>query len=412
MPGNCFYHHICQWCSQQETQFHMKMCSQCKLVSYCSVDHQKYDWVIHKRLCKAVDFIARKGCQSLFSFDGTTQETWNYHRTRFMCSVELFLKKKLEVFERQMILFPNVCNFCFKYNNSYNPCVDCYCVYYCCKEHSEEDSKEHCKSCKELKSCFDVDLFLKDGPISLSVLVPLNSKSVFPNNMKEYIEINYESQTINEKFLISEELSFVLTLIYILLKSGKNNLNTSSSITVHVIGAGERESEIDKLMEIFFHWLPQIKQIKMLLIGPECIVNPGNGCQTYKFKGKSSLLINKVNDKLYHEYITEPGFTPPCVVMAYNCGFSEFADELSTWNETIQCILSFKNVLFVTTSYNKKEAENDICRVVSNNVNTSSLDTIKCAERNPFRSLRPIRDWENRSQTFYVNNFISILNLQ
>ena len=49
---------------------HLKLCANCKLVSYCSVEHQKLDWDSHKKFCKAIKlYLETKSKQNIYETD-------------------------------------------------------------------------------------------------------------------------------------------------------------------------------------------------------------------------------------------------------------------------------------------------------------------------------------------------------
>ena len=56
----------CSYCSQTEVQLNQrfKKCSACKDAYYCSIEHQRADWKIHKVACQSIERIS-KGMQGL-----------------------------------------------------------------------------------------------------------------------------------------------------------------------------------------------------------------------------------------------------------------------------------------------------------------------------------------------------------
>ncbi|KAK9511053.1 hypothetical protein O3M35_005701 [Rhynocoris fuscipes] len=405
MPHYIFYHHICQWCYCSGD--FLKKCASCRLVSYCTSEHQKYDWKIHKYLCQTVTKLNNTMKISLFNFRGNTQKEWNEHRTKVMVFIELLLRRKLNVFERQMILFPNVCTVCYQYNTVFLPCINCRCNFYCCEEHMITNKAEHEENCKALKLCFDVDLFLIKCNRSSIRNIDCNSllKKTFPSSIDEFLE--GACKGILEKCLASEEISFIFSLLYGLIKCNKNELYNLNVFNVHILGCNEHENNILKFVEIFFHWFPQLNKVNLVMIGPDCDTSSNDVINNDYKNGKTSA-IKKIKN-LYHEYIKESDFEHPNIVVAFNCGFAEFNNSTQdTWGKTIDCLMKMDKVILVITSYTQVEAENDISRVINGSDKIEKLDVIINADKNPFRSLRPHRDWESHS-VFYLNNFISVL---
>ena len=107
-------------------------------------------------------------------------------------------------------------------------------------------------------------------------------------------------------------------------------------------------------------------------------------------------------------------FIAPNIIVSNYCGFSEFINSINdTWKETIKYIWNFNNILLAFTSYTKSEAITDLSLVME--TKPKEKDALKLKEiscRNPFKSLRPYRNWESfDSAVFYNNNYITLVQL-
>ena len=151
---NFFYHHVCHTCKIYLPT--INRCSACKLVSYCSLLHQKQNWTFHKHLCKYIQNILKEGnIRSIF--DSTVEKDWKLSRLSVICAIELKLRP-LKVFEKQMFLFPNVCPVCYFSNQDKKyTCRQCNYITYCSFEHQSQHLKRHTKECLPLKTCYEID---------------------------------------------------------------------------------------------------------------------------------------------------------------------------------------------------------------------------------------------------------------
>lgn len=60
---------ICDVCGSDAS---LKICARCKRVAYCSKEHQKQAWTLHKKKCKKLDMLVAKTCESK---TGSSSET-------------------------------------------------------------------------------------------------------------------------------------------------------------------------------------------------------------------------------------------------------------------------------------------------------------------------------------------------
>ena len=111
------------------------------------------------------------------------------------------------------------------------------------------------------------------------------------------------------------------------------------------------------------------------------------------------------------EYSQSADYLVPDVVCAFNCGFHEFAgsgNEQDTWTESLPHLTKHCKVPLIFTSYTKTEALKDLELVKKSRDN---LEVLVSGQRNPFRSHRPIRDYEcdDDCDVFYSNNYFSLM---
>lgn len=96
-----------------DTSKNLLQCSNCKLISYCSQEHQKADWKKHKSFCKAVNSILReKNISHLLDISGPIKNASkkSIQTTRLMMKAVLLvaMKRDLSPSEKEV-------NFEFKY---------------------------------------------------------------------------------------------------------------------------------------------------------------------------------------------------------------------------------------------------------------------------------------------------------
>ncbi|PSN41770.1 hypothetical protein C0J52_08859 [Blattella germanica] len=413
--------HVCKCTENGENQT-LKRCGGCKLVSYCSTNHQKIHWPIHRKLCKCIQsYLRAERAHNLFQDASkcTSYSEWCKLRTSLMLLIQLKLGIKLSQTEQQMFLMPRVCELCW------NPsqeclinCENCHCVSYCSIVHQEQDSERHKIICQELALCLSLDKYLLqagDVYTQLGVPIPVQSKcESLPADVelfvKTFVPVN-DFLKWNQHYkiaLISELLSCPLTLIYSLETLYMNMRN----LQIHVVGAGFLEFSYLKKWEVILHYIPELFGLNLVFIGPEveqdlegkCKVDLCEDCHRKHCELSLHYLCNT-----YHQFAISENYTRPDIIVAYNSGLHEFENsDNDSWGPSIPYLIKHEHVPLILTSYTREEAEKDIQRVMT--IKERKIKIILNCQENPFSSKRPYRDWDNETnKVFYQNKFISIV---
>lgn len=413
-----FYYSACHVC---KTDSETKLCSGCKLVSYCSKSHQSRDWQRHKDLCKCVQVIMKEWqVSNIFGLESKSVLEWRQVRLALICLVEERLCRLMRSDEKQMFFFPKVCKECFRADvtNTYS-CQNCKQSHYCSSEHMNDNIFKHLNYCSEMKSAFTVDkkCFLEQVNHSAFILElgPFYSKGIlekkdFPSDTMEFMK-KFCGFSNLDHILLSESVSAPLSVIYGIFSS----LVLPKSVyclNMHVIGANMYELNLIKYIEVIFHFIPTLKVLSVVVIGPDAedVFDEPTLCGLCSEK---KLHISKQKN-FYHELIESDTFVPPDIIVAFNCGFSEFQGTSNdTWKESIKSFLRLSNTMLLFTSYTEEEGLKDLARLKEFTSNRmKNFDCIIENSENPFKSLRPQRNWEeNEIPIFYFNNYISIVDI-
>uniref|UniRef100_A0A1B6M621 MYND-type domain-containing protein n=1 Tax=Graphocephala atropunctata TaxID=36148 RepID=A0A1B6M621_9HEMI len=407
---NIFYCTVCNVCkSLPKYPEAVKFCSGCRLIQYCSSHHQKIDWHDHKAFCKSIQHILKRtGANHVFqeAFEYTEKNSvrWNNLRMSVLDLVQLILKRPLTTSETQTVLFPPVCNYCYNYKpNQMFTCHSCNSVLYCCREHQTSDNK-HSGACESLALAFKIDTAQLSEQLPRLSIPMKNLKP--PNALFQDTETFLRQGNVslsNEEVLLSEQLSYSLTLAFAISKVGKVS---RKRITIHIVGADSMEALALNTFPFIFH-LTNLIHIQIIMIGPNF---PTDIPLPSEIEEKCSLFV--IRDNLYHEYVSSDTYVCPDVIVVYNCGFCEFKDvpEKDIWIRSLPFILDQKNCLVILTSYTAEESKEDLDRLCEANNCVNNYSVLLRNEANPFCSLYPLRNWEvGQEAVFYVNKYISVI---
>jgi len=389
----------------------MKFCSGCKLIQYCCQEHQKQDWPKHKDICKCVQKLMKNiKDEHVFSKASSlppdNQVAWNNFRVKLINCIYAYLNRPLTPVEMQMILYPPVCNYCHSYKCAEMfTCFKCSAVLYCCKEHQKQD-KKHKKVCELLGISCTVDkarYFTQNSLLELLHFTNLGfykNLKTLPDNMESLIKSVIAPPDV--KILLSEILSFSLTLIHVL----RNVLKFEGNFMImHIVGAEGIEQLAVQAIPILYHLFPKVICIHIILIGPG-VPDDDSIPLMYPI---DNIHLRSVN-MLYHEYVVSEKFFRPNLIATFNCGFCEFdtfpANDL--WKMTLPHLLTFKKCILIVTSYTEGESASDIQRLLANKPDGLECRAIVKCQKNPFLSLYPHRDWEN-NDLFFQNSYISVI---
>ena len=106
-----------------------------------------------------------------------------------------------------------------------------------------------------------------------------------------------------------------------------------------------------------------------------------------------------------------PAYVKPDIVCAFNCGFHEFSNETEkeTWKPAIPWLTRHVGVPLIFTSYTQTEAMRDYEIIQKSSEHDLKTDARQL--HNPFRSYRPVRDFEfdNDCDVFYNNQYFSVV---
>ena len=109
-------------------------------------------------------------------------------------------------------------------------------------------------------------------------------------------------------------------------------------------------------------------------------------------------------------------YTVPDVVCAFNCGFHEFQNdpEKEEWAPSLRLLVELPRVPLLFTSYTQNEAGMDLQSFKSQFTEDELAHKLKfyaSGVKNPFRSHRPVRDFEcdDNRDIFFANQYLTVV---
>jgi splicing suppressor protein 51 len=423
---NIFLTDVCHVCkSSASSSSSLKKCSNCKMISYCSKDHQKEHWVAHKDLCKAISKICTQNrMTNLFGKAvGISPDEYRYYRTHCINKCEKELGRELYLWEKEMICYPQVCHTCYEFDTQkLNTCQKCHHVSYCKLSHLKTD---HDIWCREFQVYRNITLYQCHHGIIQPSLPNRSLRQYAPltGDMKTFLS---NTKTASEKPLLLHRLNLValsdiatcpLTVLFSL-QQCNFHLKNINTLTIHLVGA-EMQFEVDTLQkwEMFLmHLIPSLNTLKVVFVGPELkteseliqTLGKKETCNRCNTDGR--VVLYEFWKTLYHKFVTSLDYQKPDLICAFNAGLYRLTDfeGKDTWSPTIKAMLQEPHTPVVVTEYTEKELPFDLQRI--QNI-VDSLEIITLPKRNPFASLKPSLNFlsEEIVPVIFKNFYITVL---
>jgi len=356
--------------------------------------------------------------------------SWTKFRVNAAKMCEILIGRPLAPFEKEVFLFPRACRVCrLAKNMGMKECEFCAGVAYCSEQCMEENIEKHKEAfCTELKYAMVCDNY--ESTISIAAPgIPEKVDNVFKpfEDMKKHLRFNpsikisadVDPAEMEFRFL-SDRLSGPLTILYGANKYGLSQgkrIENVTELTVHIVGSNVIEMLGIIKWEYIVHRLPKLKTLHLVFIGLELDMEETDGespdirsCYHCCEKGRTTKY--DIRRMSYENYSTKcPDYVQPDIVCAFNCGFHEFANspDKETWKPALPWLTRHTGVPLIFTSYTQTEALRDYELIRKSSEHDLMIDA--CQVRNPFRSYRPVRDFEfdNDCDVFYSNQYLSIV---
>ncbi|XP_076237773.1 uncharacterized protein LOC143181263 [Calliopsis andreniformis] len=420
-PRFVFVSSLCAVCLTKSRM----VCERCQMVSYCSVTHRVQGSYDHRDLCEALMEIRSLIARSLSEKSNEYLDAVQYriYRLRLLQIFESKIGRPLKLWEKEIVLYPRVCRICRCFRESPISCSHCAMEYFC-----ENHAIEHGKWCREfqvLQRC----LFLQYKHGCASPRIPNVREQVFVaspdldfDRLMHRIYRNslyYREMDCYTYAMLSHLCTIPLTALYSMQISCPD-WRSKTDWTIHILGAEFQFEGVNLRVweKLFLHFLPNLKRLRLILIGPELCLPTGvpakllskvQLCSHCKSTNKTITVLFRPG-KLYHECVRqEPKLALETdLICLYNPGLyreTGFAGE-DSWLKTIQefCKLTAPVVI---TSYTVDEIGWEINRVTS----VSDVKVLLEPRRNPFASVKPDRNFvsDDSNPLIYKNYYITIV---
>lgn len=348
-----FYPNECYICKVTEP---LKRCTRCNMIAYCSQEHEKKHFPIHKEICKIIATLMKDNKVSHIFQDlkGVDSRTWNQKRQQVLRHVNTLICRPLHKSERQFIIFPRVCYVCYDTRHSVlKNCPNCTWASFCNKHPS---SFHHDKLCSSIQSCHKLDVKINDDTydaVVAAVTATVNGTRVpdslkLPTSTKDFLEkfINTKDEIPEDVMLLASEYwSRPLTIFNGIQKL---NISVSSKMVFLIAGADFFEHGI-KSWELLHLFQNLIVLKVVILYQKESQKVQGKLCAKCCFKKKK--LIVRSFPGGYHTSRKEENDQKPNIVAFFNGEHPEndgdsyinWAMRLSEWSK-IPCPLVFTTV--------------------------------------------------------------------
>lgn len=184
------------------------------------------------------------------------------------------------------------------------------------------------------------------------------------------------------------------------------DLLTRKKLTVHFVGASQKELHCSMVFEELFHLLPALKTLQLVMVGPEYL-RGGSGttlgeemkmdccpkCTTSSRKRTMQMFAG-----MYHEFGALPTFTKPDLAVLFHSGRSQA--EVESWKPTTKFLVDMA-IPTVCTTYTAQEASEEVA-----DLHSLGANMIKDPDINTWRSLIHLPETlEGEEGSFYYCNY-------
>ncbi|KAF7290648.1 MYND-type domain-containing protein [Mycena indigotica] len=372
----------------------LSKCSGCKRVVYCSKTCQSQDWKEHKSICKKL--------AKVNAYDAAKGHTLSDLSQRFEYFIaEQEARARIDLtgspYQHPLVGMGVKCQVCFRTpfhdsEHTFSPCEDCklawWCSPKCRKLFKQYHSPDQCATLNTVRATDTVRIAyaLSRQSIRSMMLCTYNPQKrhtpiarlkgwddYFTDIMPEFDiharHVAAEFTAVHPdairavKLLAIESASIALTLLAALEKTIPDvGYRSRTTLCIHIIGAGSRETLCQGIMEEIMHYLPNLRTLTVAYVGPALPPNADDSdtrnvvCESCIPLGRRRFAIRR--HMLYHDFVQSETYKshPPDLVAGFNTGMGEVESDL--WKPSIQYILD-SNIPAVFTSYSRWEGLND-----------------------------------------------------
>lgn len=410
-PRRVFVNNLCSICMLPSKL----LCENCKMVTYCSDQHKSEDTRKHEEFCK---FLSEVCTESFPIAKHLRPDQYREFRVQLIGIMENAIKRRLELWEREVLLYPRICNECWNFSDQLHLCSTCN-VDLCCR-HLEE---EHNKWCNDL-SVFNKILALQQKHGYVNPQLPRSLESdccILPKNFDSLLRRLYDNSNYYKDMdcytysTLTQMTTNPLTVLFAL-QNSIPNWRIIDSLVIHIVGA-EFQFECSSLQvweRVFLHLLPNLRKLNLVFVGPELclpkvpieLLSKVRLCGECR-KSNRSVKVEFQAGKVYHDFATSQDSGCVDLICLFNPGLyrsTGFAGQ-DTWLETIRVINKSKAIV-VATAYTEYEMPKDIERIRS----VGDIEMFVEPQKNPFASVRPDRNFVSDESTplIYKNGFLSV----
>ncbi|XP_044590026.1 uncharacterized protein LOC123268743 [Cotesia glomerata] len=391
-------------------------CNNCGMVFYCTENHREEDKSKHSELCCALSRVC-KGMEGFSLAKSLPPDLYRSFRMKTIDVVERLIRRRLDLWEREILLYPKICRSCKKIETDLTCCCNCGIDFYC---NNHKDT--HDKWCKDFQ-VFRKILWMQHQHGYVDPDVPVvfyKQPHILPDNFDLLMYQMHDNSPVYRRIdcYTYASLSYIstapLTALFAMQKS-IDGWQSKEEMVIHIIGA-EFQFECAALRvweKLFLHFLPKLKKLHLEFTGPELYLPPQLPCELLgKIKmcrrcklAKRKIYISFNDQKLYHN--TEDK-KPADLICLFNPGLYRETgyDGTDTWPLTIKKFCQAK-VSVVITSYTEFEIPHDIQRIKS----ICGVKILLEPQRNPFAAVKPDRNFvsDDVVPLMYKNYCISIV---
>lgn len=415
-PRFVFASSLCAICMERSKLF----CDRCRMVSYCSTAHRAQGSTKHGELCEPLNEIRSSMASTLSDGSRLDAEQYRVYRLKLAAFLESRIGRPLQLWEREIVLYPRVCRSCRCFGEKSICCSRCGMEYFC-----EEHAGEHENWCAQFQILQRVLLFqhrygwvdpkIPNEYRQISIIRPdldldrllfeiYGDRCTYYRNMDTY---TYST--------LSQLCTIPLTALYST-QTCCTEWGDKIEWTIHLVGAEFQFEGMNLRVweKLFLHFLPNLKKLRLILIGPELRLPSGVPpkllsavplCKKCKSTGRAVIVTFKP-ETLYHE--ASERLVAPDLICVYNPGLyrrTGFGGK-DSWLETIREFCK-ASVPVTVTSYTKREILWEIARISS----VADVRVVLQPRENPFASVKPDRNFvsDDTDPLIYKNYYLTIV---